>query len=74
MPRYDMKCSWCNHEEEIWKAANDVVSCTKPDNDNCPGVMEVVFRTPPALTRAACPTRQGQNDGVSYKVSKPVGN
>ena len=65
---YDMKCSWCDWESEIWKGPNDVISCKNPDKPDCKGIMQNTFKKPPALTRAACPTRQGYNDGVSYSV------
>jgi len=69
MARYDKKCSWCGYECEMELPMNHLPQgCRNPDVKDCPGVMETMFKTVPGLTRAACPTRHGYNDGVKYKV------
>jgi len=57
MLRYDMKCSFCDFETEIWKGQQDTVTCKNPDKPDCPGVMENQFKRAPYLTRAATPSR-----------------
>ena len=58
MPRYDKKCNICGYEAEVVHPMNHrfPTGCLNPDF-RCSGVMENVYKTAPALTRAACPTR-----------------
>ena len=66
MPAYDKKCSLCGYETEMRLPINHLPQgCPTKD---CSGVMETVIRVAPGLTRAACPSRKGCGDGVTYKV------
>jgi len=69
MPTYDKKCNICGFEKEMVLPMDHLPQgCCNPDI-TCSGVMETVFRKPPAVTRAACPSRNGYNkDGITYKV------
>ena len=58
MARYDKKCNICGYECEVIHPMNQQLptGCLNPEF-KCSGVMETVYRTTPALTRAACPSR-----------------
>lgn len=75
MPAYDVRCNFCDYECEISKSMTDdmPIGCRNPGHVNCPGVMEVMFKTPPALTRAACPSRNELGNGTKYVAKDNTG-
>jgi len=51
----DFRCDWCGNEVELSVPSSlSETGCTK---EGCPGVMHVIFKSPPHLAARAIPTR-----------------
>ena len=71
MPKYDTRCTKCEHEEEIWRYADT----PNPACSHCGGETVVIWKTVPVLDKAKDPydllEGKGQSGGGKKIFSGP---